>query len=319
VAEIRLLELDPDLAKGIPEKARAVAARLVTASSLVLDPGPWDPSELLGHQDVAGGMLVMEGVLARDVIVAGRRSRQLLGPGYPVPYEEGGDGALLPTMVAWTVIQRSEIALLGRRWIAAVGRWPQLAIALQGRANTLVERLATHQAISQLPRVEDRLLAVLLHLAEDWGRMTSEGVVVQLGLTHKELGQLIGARRPTVSLALATLAAAGAVLRQGEDWLLDPAAAAAWSEEVDELAAVRRGPRRATQGSTRSSRAESSTTGSRTWLAEHLERVERNRKEYMVALERTPELHRRTSELRATSQQLRLEAERLRKPTGAGT
>src|SRR3954452_2663693 len=179
MADVRLLELDPDLAAGIPESEQPLARRLVTAPSIVLEPGTWDPLELSGHPDTGGGVLVVSGLLARDVMVAGRRSRQLLGSGYPLSYE-GGSDALLPTIVTWSVIERSVIALLGRRWLAAIGRWPQLAVAMQHRASSFADRLATHQAISQLPRVEDRLLAVLLHLAEDWGRMTSDGVVVEL-------------------------------------------------------------------------------------------------------------------------------------------
>jgi CRP-like cAMP-binding protein len=68
-------------------------------------------------------------------------------------------------------------------------------------------------AISQLPRVELRVLALLWQLADRWGRVTPLGVEIDLELTHEALGRLIGAQRPTVSLALADLAEAGAVTR----------------------------------------------------------------------------------------------------------
>jgi hypothetical protein len=135
--------------------------------------------------------------------------------------------------ISWTVLAPTTLAVLGARWLAAVARWPQLSVALQRRVDVLARRMATHQAISQLPRVEDRLLALLLHLAEDWGRMTSEGVVVDLVLTHAELGRLAGARRPTVSLALAQLDREGAVRRREDgSWLLEPSAAATWGVPV---------------------------------------------------------------------------------------
>jgi len=51
--------------------------------------------------------------------------------------------------------------------------------------------------------------------------VTSEDVVVPLALSHRLLGELVGARRPTVSTALANLSRAGKLNRRGSgDWLL---------------------------------------------------------------------------------------------------
>jgi CRP/FNR family cyclic AMP-dependent transcriptional regulator len=50
--------------------------------------------------------------------------------------------------------------------------------------------------------VDRRLLTLFWHLAERWGRVGTDGVVVPLALTHRMLGLLVGARRPTVSSAL---------------------------------------------------------------------------------------------------------------------
>ena len=58
----------------------------------------------------------------------------------------------------------------------------------------------------RLTRVERRLKALFWHLAERWGRVSGDGVIVPLALTHRILGQLVGARRPTVSTALSELA-----------------------------------------------------------------------------------------------------------------
>jgi CRP/FNR family transcriptional regulator, cyclic AMP receptor protein len=74
--------------------------------------------------------------------------------------------------------------------------------------------------------VEDRLHAMLWLLAERWGRVTPEGVTLPLRLTHELLGQLVGAKRPTVSLAMKELEARGAVRRRLDGaWLLDPSVA----------------------------------------------------------------------------------------------
>ena len=53
-------------------------------------------------------------------------------------------------------------------------------------------------------------------LAERWGHITPSGVALPLSLTHEALGRLIGARRPTVSLAVKALATAGRVTRDAE-------------------------------------------------------------------------------------------------------
>ena len=83
------------------------------------------------------------------------------------------------------------------------------------------ERLATTQAISQLTRVDRRVLALLWHVAERWGRVTPDGVVVPLTLSHRMLGQLVGAHRPTVSTAVRLLARTGELSRRPDgSWLL---------------------------------------------------------------------------------------------------
>ena len=71
------------------------------------------------------------------------------------------------------------------------------------RLSERAQRLAITQAISQLNRVDRRLLALFWHLAERWGRVASDGIAVPLVLSHRLIGELVGARRPTVSTALA--------------------------------------------------------------------------------------------------------------------
>ena len=55
-------------------------------------------------------------------------------------------------------------------------------------------------AILALPRVESRVLAILWHLADVFGSVNADGVLVPLKLTHERLGRLVGAQRPTVTL-----------------------------------------------------------------------------------------------------------------------
>jgi DNA-binding transcriptional ArsR family regulator len=80
-------------------------------------------------------------------------------------------------------------------------------------------------ALTHLPRAYERLLILFWLLADRWGRVSPEGVRLTLPVTHEVLAMLIGTQRPTVTIALRRLAAAGLLLREGRDrWLLTNAA-----------------------------------------------------------------------------------------------
>jgi CRP/FNR family transcriptional regulator, cyclic AMP receptor protein len=97
----------------------------------------------------------------------------------------------------WSVLSTVTLAVLDRRFAAEAARYPEITASLFDRLGERSLRLATTQAISQLTRVDRRLKALFWHLAERWGRVSGDGVVVPLALTHRILGQLVGARRPT--------------------------------------------------------------------------------------------------------------------------
>jgi hypothetical protein len=68
------------------------------------------------------------------------------------------------------------------------------------------------------------VLAIFWQLAERWGVVRPDGVVIGLALTHAVIGQLVGAQRPTVSLALQELADDGLLRRTGPSaWTLSHA------------------------------------------------------------------------------------------------
>jgi CRP/FNR family transcriptional regulator, cyclic AMP receptor protein len=111
--------------------------------------------------------------------------------------------------------------VLDRRFAAEASQYPEVTAALFDRLSERSLRLATTQAISQLTRVDRRLKALFWHLAERWGRVGGDGVVIPLALTHRILGQLVGARRPTVSTALSELAERDELVRRADgSWLL---------------------------------------------------------------------------------------------------
>jgi hypothetical protein len=219
---VRLLEADPDLGALLSEPRRAEAERELTVRSHQIPVGPWDVTRLSGTTADHVGLLILDGVLSRELVVADHVSAELLGPGDLVrPWQSGNRASLLPVDAVWSVLSPLTVAVLDRRFAAEISRYPEITSALLDRLGERSIRLATTQAISQLTRVDRRLRALFWHLAERWGRVSGQGVIVPLALTHRILGQLVGARRPTVSTALAELAERGELVRRPDgSWLL---------------------------------------------------------------------------------------------------
>ena len=219
---VRLLEEDPDLGGLLSGTRRAEAERELVVRVHRLGVGVWDVSRLEGAGADHVGLLLLDGVVAREVIVADHVSAELLGPGDLLrPWQTAEQQP--PAARRRPVVRPLALVVRGPRppLRGELARWPEVTAALFDRLSERSLRLATTQAISQLTRVDRRLKALLWHLAERWGRVSGDGVVVPLALTHRILGQLVGARRPTVSTALGELAERGELTRRVDgSWVL---------------------------------------------------------------------------------------------------
>src|SRR3954468_16652902 len=228
---IRLLEAQPDLAEGLSPEEEADARRHVVAVLEDVPAGTWEPGSRHALDPAFIGLLVIEGTLSRDVEIGGRRCSELLGPGdllRPWDYDEG-DATSVPTESAWTVLEPSRLAVLDGRFARVACRYPELMARLIGRTLRRSRWLAILLTISSMPRVDARVLALFWHLADRWGRVTLDGVVVPVRLTHDMIGRLVGAHRPSVTTALSELARAERISRLPHGWLLrgEPPSAAA--------------------------------------------------------------------------------------------
>ncbi len=218
----RLLDLDSDLAEALGAEATARARDRVGVATVRLGPGLWRPETVSPDVRRAFGLIVCDGLIVRELDLAGTLTADLLGPGDIVALGHASE-PLLATGEHWHVSGSATVAILDDRVLPALHAWPALSSRLIARAARQAARAAEQRAISQLPRVELRIRALLWHLAERWGRMGSSGVVLPLELTHGALGHLVGARRPTVTLALGDLARDGAVIRREDGaWMLHP-------------------------------------------------------------------------------------------------
>jgi CRP/FNR family transcriptional regulator, cyclic AMP receptor protein len=218
---INLLDVEPELGEGLNPQERAAAARVLAVPSHILEPGEWDPHADPGDVYPVVGFLLVDGMVTRDLLFAGRTTTELLGSGDVMrPWDDDVTFEALPFSATWHVHTPARVAVLDTRVAIASGRWPSIATALHARHVRRVRSLAFQRAIAQLPRVDDRMIVLLWALAERWGRVGPDGVRVPVGLPHRTLATLVGARRPSVTTALTGLARGGLVERIEGGWLL---------------------------------------------------------------------------------------------------
>ena len=220
VRRVALGDVDPYLLAGIPERDLEAARRL-TVPHVRLPVGDWRPDGATTRDLGPAPLLLTRGLLARDVRIADRVATQLLGPGDVLDPWVHGREDLPSRAVKWRVHEPASVAVLDERFAFAACRWPSLSAAVRTRMVGMADRLAAHLAICQLACVDQRVVAVLWHLADRFGRVTPDGVVVGVRLSHQLIGQLVGARRPTVTLSIGKLIESGALSRRDDGlWVL---------------------------------------------------------------------------------------------------
>ncbi len=217
--EVRLLEVDVALLEAVPPSSRETARAGLRAKRVSAAPGPWRPE---GVVDASGlGILVVEGLLTRDVQIAGTRSREILGAGDLLrPWDDDSTLNPVPSRTTWTVLEPTVGGVLDERWKLVASRWPDFGDELLRRVVRRSRWLAVLLAIATMRGVEDRVILLLWHLAGNWGKVTSAGTLVPFGLTHEVIADLVGARRPSVTTAIAGLEREGKLERVDDGWLL---------------------------------------------------------------------------------------------------
>jgi CRP-like cAMP-binding protein len=215
--QIRLFDLDPDFVRSVPADERE-QARAVRLPAIELPQGDFDPAELLVPLGGWYGVLI-DGMVNRVARIGDHLALRVLGPAAIVPAFDVEASEVFATS-QWSMAAEGRMAVLGEEFLMAARRWPELYINLLTRIAEQSEQLVTQLTLCQLPRVEDRLLAMLWLLTDSWGKVTPAGTVLPLHFTHEALGAMVGARRSTVTLALVKLAERGAVVQRDGGWLL---------------------------------------------------------------------------------------------------
>ncbi len=214
-----ILEEDPELAQHLPEPHRRHATALFAAPVITAGRGDWALPRL--DPATTHGLLILDGLVARRVRLAHATAMEILGPGDLVqPSEEPQLPGAVTLQPDWEIFHPARFAVLDERITALLARWPRLSVALSARVLRRTQRLTYLLAVSHLSRIEDRLLATLWYLAASWGRVTPDGMMVPITLTHQALGEIAGAQRSSVSLAMASLRERQLVRLEGGTYLL---------------------------------------------------------------------------------------------------
>ncbi len=200
-----ILKEDPDLAEGLPDEVRHTASELLCAPVVIVSSPRWQPPRLEPSKNTLG-LLVLDGLIGRRLRVGEAVATELLSCGDILrPWDRPTLADLIPGEADWRVFRPARIAVLDERITALIGRRPELTIAFASRLLRRARYAHYLMAISHLSRVEDRLRAVLWHMASNWGYVTPRGVSIPFRLTHEVLGEIIGARRPSITLAVGHL------------------------------------------------------------------------------------------------------------------
>jgi CRP/FNR family transcriptional regulator, cyclic AMP receptor protein len=221
-----LFDVDEELAGDLDLRMRLVARPLVTARVEQISPGEFQLVPLLAQLHNGLGLLIIEGVVALDVQVGDRIASELVGAGdLLAPWTNAGDVVLLTSDTFSRALVRTRVAVLDHGFAERIRPWPQIVHALLRRAVRRTMELNVHRAATCHPRADARIALLLWHLAERWGHVVADGILVPLPLTHRLIGQLVGVERPSVSHALARLASAGLVTRDANGLVLHGTAA----------------------------------------------------------------------------------------------
>ncbi len=217
------MDAAPELGARLSERDREESRERAILPSYELPVGDWELSELEWAGSVNGsvhGFLVCEGLLTLDVRFAARTCMRALVTG-DIVFFDGIEVDSISSSWGWSALEPSHLAIFDERLLVIGRRWPQLLAAIITRASEQTRQAHLQQAISQLPRVEDRLIALFWSLADRAGTSGPDGVAIPINLKHATIAQMIGARRPTVTLALTSLAEQGLLARQPSGWRLD--------------------------------------------------------------------------------------------------
>jgi CRP/FNR family cyclic AMP-dependent transcriptional regulator len=216
---IPLIEHDPELFAGL-DSAGQHDAREAIVPAWQIDEGVWTPPAIDPNR-AAFGLLLLKGFLARETTLADASSIELLGPGDVFRPWVDPAGAASDVEVAWEALETTVVAALDGRFGSVALRHPAIIATLMDRYAARSTSAELHLAVCHIVGLDKRLETMFWHLADQWGRVSPEGVILPLRLSHEFLAKLVGVRRPSATSAISRLRHDDIVERRPDgSWLL---------------------------------------------------------------------------------------------------
>jgi hypothetical protein len=213
-----LLDLDPELGRGLSRAQQSDAKRELIARMMILRPG--DSCQELFRTGLFGA-LVIEGALVRRVATDRGRSLEVIVAGDLLrPWQEDSGWVIESTIEPLVETRVAVVAPLGADSIC---KFPPVIEALLERAFRRIRGMATQAAFDSRAGMDQRVLFSMWHLADRCGERVDGGRVIPLPLTHQMIADLLGAQRTSVSAAISRLSGEGMLSRtEGRGWMLHP-------------------------------------------------------------------------------------------------
>jgi CRP/FNR family transcriptional regulator, cyclic AMP receptor protein len=221
LSEVSLLRVWPDITGSLAPEERGVAERallapLVTAcdedlaAALAVEPGD------------AFNFVLVSGTVLKETTLASSSALELLGPGDVLAPPLSATRQLeFRAASRYLALGDASIATLGMRFERVAMRWPQVSGFLHRQIAEQAHRASMHLAMLHMSRAEDRILALFADLGERFGRVTPDGILIDLPLSHELIGRLTASRRPTATIALQNLSQQGLLTRHADNsWKL---------------------------------------------------------------------------------------------------
>lgn len=218
---VSLLRVWPEIAGRLAPEERGVAEHALVAP-LVRARDEDLAAALAAQPGDAFNFVVVEGMVLKETTLASSSALELLGPGDVLAPPLSATRQLESRAASrYLALGDASIATLGMRFERVAVRWPQISDFLHGQIAEQAHRASMHLAMLHLPRAEDRILALFADLGERFGRVTPDGILIDLPLNHELIGGLIASRRPTATLALQQLSHQGLLTRLADNsWKL---------------------------------------------------------------------------------------------------